>query len=59
MLQLAWTKFSLDPTFEDAKLKNNPDGTYYDVMQGLSYGDYDAASATTALMDGVNAALAK
>lgn len=56
---LAWTKFSLDPTFEDAKLKNNPDGTYYDVMQGLSYGDYDAASATTALIDGVNAVLSK
>jgi len=54
---LAWTQFSLDPTFEDAKLKNNPDGTYYDVMQGLSYGDYDLPTATTTLIDGVNAVL--
>jgi len=56
---LAWTKFSLDPTFEDAKLKNNPDGTYFDVMAGLSYGDYDAATAATTLIDGVNAVLGK
>ncbi len=56
---LAWTKFSLDPTFEDAKLKNNPDGTYYDAMQGLSYGDYSVDEATTTLIDGVNAVLAK
>lgn len=54
---LAWTQFPLDPTFEDAKLKNNPDGVYYDAMQGLSYGDYDLATATTTLIDGVNAVL--
>ncbi|WP_110291905.1 ABC transporter substrate-binding protein [Lachnotalea glycerini] len=54
---LAWTQFSLDPTFEDAKLKNNPDGIYYDVMQGLSYGDYDLAAAATALIEGVNGVL--
>lgn len=54
---LAWTKFSLDPKFEDAKLKNNPDGVYYDVMQGLSYGDYDLATATKTLIDGINGVL--
>ncbi|KAB1440173.1 ABC transporter substrate-binding protein [Candidatus Galacturonibacter soehngenii] len=54
---LAWTQFALDPKFEDAKLKNNPDGVYYDVMQGLSYGDYDLATATTTLIDGINAVL--
>lgn len=56
---LAWTQFALDPTFEDAKLKNNPEGTYYDVMQGLSYGDYDLPTATTTLIEGVNAVLAQ
>lgn len=56
---LAWTKFALDPTFEDAKLKNNPDGVYYDVMAGLSYGDYDSAAAAAALIDGVNGVLGK
>ncbi len=54
---LSWTQFALDPTFEDAKLKNNPDGIYYDVMQGLSYGDYDLSTATTTLIEGVNAVL--
>lgn len=54
---LDWTQFSLDPTFEDAKLKNNPDGIYWDVMQGLSYGDYDLDTATSTLMDGVNEVL--
>lgn len=56
---LAWTQFALDPTFEDAKLKNNPEGIYYEVMQGLSYGDYDAATAATTLIDGVNGVLSK
>lgn len=55
---LAWTKFQLDPTFEDAKLKGN-DGVYYDVMQGLSYGEYDAAKATKLLVDGINDILGK
>lgn len=54
---LAWTQFALDPKFEDAKLKNNPDGVYYDVMQGLSYGDYDLSTATTTLIDGINGVL--
>lgn len=54
---LAWTTFSLDPKFEDAALKNNPDGVYYDVMQGLSYGDYTIDDAVSTLIDGVNAAL--
>lgn len=53
---VAWTQFALDPTFEDAKLKGT-DGTYYDVFQGLSYGEYDSAKAAGILADGVNAVL--
>lgn len=53
---LAWTGFALDPTFEDAKLKGS-DGTYYDVFQGLSYGEYDSAKAAGILADGVNSVL--
>lgn len=56
---LSWVSFPLDPKFEDASLKSDPDGVYYDVFGGLSYGDYSAADATQALIDGVNAALAK
>jgi oligogalacturonide transport system substrate-binding protein len=54
---LAWTQFALDPTFEDAKLKNNPDGVYYDVMSGLSYGEYDLSTAAATLIEGVNGVL--
>ncbi|MFA9376924.1 MAG: ABC transporter substrate-binding protein [Lachnotalea sp.] len=54
---LSWTQFALDPTFEDAKLKNNPDGVYFDVFGGLSYGEYDIATAASTLIDGVNTAL--
>lgn len=55
---LKWTKFTLDPKFEDAKLKNN-DGVYYDVMAGLSYGDYDAPKAADALVKGIGDVLSK
>lgn len=55
---LDWVKFDLDPKFEDATLKNN-DGVYFDVMAGLSYGDYDSAAAAQVLTEGVNAVLAK
>lgn len=48
---------ALDPTFEDAKLKAS-DGVYYDVMAGLSYGDYDVATAAETLIDGITTVLA-
>ncbi len=54
---IAWTKFPLDPKFEAAELKNNPDGVYYDVMSGLSYGDYSVSEAAEALVDGINSVL--
>lgn len=54
---LAGCKFALDPLFEDSTLKDST-GTYYDVMAGLSYGDYDVATAAEVLMDGVNNVLA-
>ncbi|MDL2324926.1 ABC transporter substrate-binding protein [Ruminococcaceae bacterium OttesenSCG-928-A16] len=54
---LAWCEYNLDPTFEDAKLKST-DGVYYDVMDGLSYGDYDLAEAASILIEGIEATLA-
>lgn len=50
---LANCEFNLDPTFEDAKLKAT-DGVYFDAMAGLSYGDYDVATAAEVLIDGIN-----
>ncbi len=55
---LAWTQFPLDTQFENAKLKGNPDGVYYDVFGGLSYDEYDTATAAQILADGVSAVLA-
>lgn len=55
---LGYVSFESDPRFEDAELVNSG-GVYYDVMAGLSYGDYDAATAAQTLIDGVNAILAK
>ena len=37
---MAFVDFPLDPTFESSDLKNNPGGTYADVLGGLSYGEY-------------------
>ncbi|SFR63276.1 ABC transporter substrate-binding protein [Anaeromicropila populeti] len=54
---LAWTSFKLDPKFEDAALKSQPDGVYYDVFAGLSYGDYNADEAADTLIEGVNTVL--
>lgn len=50
---LAWCSNSLDPKFEDSRLKNS-DGVYYDVMAGLSYGDYEISEAASTLIDGIN-----
>lgn len=55
---LSFVEFSLDPKFEDSALKSS-DGVYYDVMAGLSYGDYTVEEAATTLLDGVNEVLAK
>lgn len=54
---LAWCEYDLDPNFENAALKNT-DGVYYDVMAGLSYGDFDTAEAAEILMDGIDGVLA-
>ena len=51
-----WCKFNTDPKFEDATLKSS-DGVYYDVMEGLSYGEYDKTTAAETLIDGINTAL--
>ena len=50
---LAWTSFPLDPKFEAAELKNQPDGIYWDVMSGFSYGDYSIDEAAQTLIDGI------
>lgn len=55
---LDWVAFPLDPKFEAASLKSS-DGIYYDVMAGLSYGDYSADEAAAILIDGVNTELSK
>lgn len=54
---LSWVSYPLDPKFEDAKLKGNPDGVYYDVMSGISYGDYSVSEGAEALIEGVNGVL--
>lgn len=53
---LAWCSNALDPMFEDSRLKNS-DGVYYDVMAGLSYGDYDISEAAATLIDGINSVI--
>lgn len=55
---MSYNSFTIDPTFEASSLKSS-DGVYYDVFGGLSYGDYDAATAAQTLIDGVNEALAE
>ena len=55
---LAHVEFQLDPKFEAAALKNT-DGVYYDVMAGLSYGDYDAEEAAEILVEGIEEVLNK
>ena len=54
---LAWVSFGLDSKFEDAKLKGNPDGVYYDAIGGLSYKEYDSEKAAQVLYDGITAVL--
>jgi oligogalacturonide transport system substrate-binding protein len=51
-----YNSFQIDPTFEASELKST-DGVYYDVFGGLSYGDYDSATAAQTLIDGVNTVL--
>lgn len=55
---LAYVGFPLDPKFEAAALKNS-DGTYYDVMAGLSYEDYDVEEAAELLIEGIEDVLNK
>ncbi|HWT73698.1 MAG TPA: ABC transporter substrate-binding protein, partial [Mobilitalea sp.] len=50
---LSWVSFPLDPKFEAAELKNQPDGIYWDVMSGFSYGDYTVDEAAQTLIDGI------
>lgn len=50
---LAWVSYPLDPNFESSDLKSST-GVYYDVMAGLSYGDYSVSDAATALIEGIN-----
>ena len=55
---LAWVSYPLDPKFEAASLKST-DGLYYDVMAGLSYGDYGIDEAAAVLIDGIQKELNK
>lgn len=55
---LAWVSNSLDPYFEDSQLKSN-DGIYYDVFQGLSYGEYSLDDAAQTLVDGVTGVISQ
>ena len=51
---LAFSKFPLDPKFDNSDLKANPDGVYEKVFGKLSAGDYDPAKAAEVLFEGVN-----
>ena len=55
---LDWVQFPLDTQFENSKLKGNPDGVYYDALGGLSYDEYDYATAAQILIDGISDVLA-
>ena len=55
---LEWVSYPLDPKFESAALKST-DGVYYDVMSGLSYGEYDIRTAAELLVEGINEELAR
>ena len=55
---LSWVSNSLDPYFEDSQLKSS-DGVYYDVMAGLSYGDYTVEEAAETLADGISGVIAQ
>lgn len=50
---LAGTEFSMDPFFEDAKLKSTNEGVYWDALGGLSYGDYTPREAAEVLHEGI------
>jgi oligogalacturonide transport system substrate-binding protein len=54
---LDWVAFPLDPKFEDAALKATNTGVYWDVMAGVSYGDYTVEEGAKVLVDGINAVL--
>lgn len=54
---LDWCSFELDPTFEDAKLKSS-DGVYFDVMSGVSYGDYTVDEGADILISGIEDTIA-
>ena len=53
---LATCTNALDPKFEDSSLKAS-DGVYYDVMGGLSYGDYSIEEAAQILIEGIEGVL--
>ncbi|MGN0373775.1 MAG: ABC transporter substrate-binding protein [Enterocloster sp.] len=44
--------YTFDPNFENSKLKD-PTGVYYEVMEGISYGD-DTAEMAEYLIDSIN-----
>jgi oligogalacturonide transport system substrate-binding protein len=50
---LAWVQFPLDPKFEDAALKATNTGVYWDVMAGVSYGDYSIEEGAEILSEGI------
>lgn len=45
--------YTLDPNFENSKLKDPPSGIYYEVMESLSYGD-DPAELAEYLIESIN-----
>lgn len=54
-----WCSFKLDEYFEDAGLRAENDGVYYDIQQGVSYGDYTPVEAANILINGVNEVIGK
>ncbi len=54
---MSWNGYSLDINFEDPKLRVNPEGVYYDVFSGLSYGDYSTDEAAVIMADAVSEVL--
>jgi oligogalacturonide transport system substrate-binding protein len=50
---LSWVSFPLDPLFEAAELKTQPDGYYWDIHGGFSYGEYPSDEAAQLLIDAI------
>ncbi len=58
-LNSGWNTFPLDTNFENSYLKSDPEGIYYQVFSGYSYGQLTAEEAADMLIEAINSLLNK